>query len=432
MTEPPDIVIITLDAARPDHCSCYGYHRLTTPVIDQFAEQSLVFSNAFALAPYTLCSVPTMITGLSFLDHGVVGHDDTLSVEALTLAEALRDAGYRTTGFTATPNNSAAKGFDQGYDEFHELWTEAPGATFQDPHYVSGRVIEWLESVDDNRPLHLQVHFIPPHAPYAPARPFNLFADPSYDGPCTGGVQSFDTIEHGIVPDTEECVTNLIDLYDGNLRAVDDATGLLLAALQRRERWQNTVVLITSDHGEAFLEHGRLTHNSTLYDEMLRVPFILHLPERYEDLEVDTEGLVTLADVTPTLLAAAGIRFSGPVDGINLLASHGTHNPPVGRFFVARNSASDPLLGLRTLRWKVLLTSTGVGAVFDLVEDPGERLNLIFANPRQFAGLGLILTDRIAQPPSITVAGERAQTTDGDRELLEALGYVQNDSDARQ
>ena len=116
--ELPDIVLITLDAARADHCSCYGYPRPTTPMIDRFAELGLVFRNAFALAPYTLCSVPTMITGMSFLDHGVVGHQDTLAPEATTLAESLAAAGYRTACFSASPNDSAAKDSTRGMTSF--------------------------------------------------------------------------------------------------------------------------------------------------------------------------------------------------------------------------------------------------------------------------------------------------------------------------
>ncbi len=182
----PDIILITLDAARADHLSCYGYPRPTTPNIDRFAAGALRFESAFALAPYTLCSVPTMITGLSFFDHGVTFRDSTLSEQATTLAEYLRDAGYRTACFSATPNNTAAKGFDQGYDEFFELWHEVPHVKARQPHYVTGRVSEWLDALGDDRPLHLQIHYVPPHGPYAPGKRFDRFTDPSYDGPCRG------------------------------------------------------------------------------------------------------------------------------------------------------------------------------------------------------------------------------------------------------
>ncbi len=422
--ELPDIVLITLDAARADHCSCYGYPRPTTPMIDRFAEHGLVFRNAFALAPYTLCSVPTMITGMSFLDHGVVGHQDTLAPEATTLAESLAAAGYRTACFSASPNNSAAKGFDQGYDEFHELWKEAERAASRNPHYVTRRAVEWLEAHDDDRPIHLQVHYIPPHAPYEPEARFNIFADLSYGGPCTGRINSFAVVENGLVPSTERCVGHLIDLYDGNLRAADDATGRLLGALARRKRWSNTVVLITSDHGEAFLEHGKMTHNSTVYDEMLQVPFVLRLPSRFSGAVVDTDQLVTLADIVPTLLATAALPAPDPSDGVDLLQSGVPGANPSGRYFVARNSDQIPLLGLRSLRWKVLLSATGFGALFDLQADPAEQYNLVFEHPAEFAALGMILTDRVSRPPAIGPSAEHAEITSEDREMLEALGYV--------
>jgi arylsulfatase len=352
-TQRPDIIVITLDAARPDHFSCYGYSRRTTPFIDRLADQALVFEAAFALAPYTLCSVPTMITGLSFFDHGVTSKDATLNEQATTLAEHLRSAGYHTACFSATPNNTAAKGFDQGYDEFFELWHEVPHAKARQPHYVTDRVKAWLDALGDDRPIHLQIHYVPPHGPYTPGRRFDRFTDPSYDGPCQGLFPTLTALEVGSIDPGNGCLDEVIGLYDGNLLAADDAVGVLLRSLQRRERWRDTVVLITADHGEAFLEHGRMHHNSTVYDEMLRVPFILRLPAWISTAGVDVSRLVTLADIVPTLLGTAGIRPDTRLDGIDLLADPGA--TPSSRVVIATNTDKPLLLGLRTARWKAIL-----------------------------------------------------------------------------
>ena len=421
----PDIVVITLDAARPDHFSHAGYPRPTTPKIDRLAEQALVFRNAFALAPYTLCSVPTMITGLSFLDHGVVSRRDVLSPVAVTMAEYLRAAGYRTAAFTTTPNNSAAKGYDQGYDEFFEMWRDVPRGTARNPHYVAREVIEWLGAVGEAQPIHLQVHLIPPHGPYAPADRFDRFTDPDYSGPCNGGNITLDHLESGAIPASEECLENVIGLYDGNLLAADDAVGQLLDALRARRRWPETVVLVTSDHGEAFLEHGRMTHNSTVFDEMLRVPFILRTPAWMDTSLIDTNRLVTLADIVPTLLATASIQPSTPLEGVNLFRIEGDtrlHDP---RFFVAGNTDKPPLLGLRTRRWKLLLSDPGHGALFDLVADPRETTNIRFEEPALFAGLGMLLTDRVERPSTLAPSADSSEITEEDRKMLEALGYVE-------
>ncbi len=418
----PDIVLITVDAARADRFSFAGHDRPTTPFIDDLATESLVFPSAYSLVPYTLCSVPTMITGLSFLDHQVIGHKDVLSQDAVTLAESLQAAGYHTAAFSATPNNSRAKGFDQGYDVFREIWTEkAEGSANRRARFIAKQVVDWLDTLgSDPQPLHLQIHMIPPHAPYDPPAPFDLFTDPNYDGPCDGYHQTLLGLDGGSMEATPECLAHLLALYDGNLHAADDAVGTILDALRNRPRWRNTVVLVTSDHGEAFLEHGRMEHNSTLNSEMLHVPFVLRLPQSRRDRTIDTSRLVTLADIVPTLLGTTGITTGGG-DGVDLLSPT---TEAKGRHMIARTTEKRPFWGLRTLRWSLIVNSAGSGALFDLSTDPGELDSIWAQQPSRAAGLGRILTRRIGLPPGLAVTTKSAEITENERELLEALGYV--------
>jgi arylsulfatase A-like enzyme len=419
---PPDIILITLDAARSDRFSFTGRRTGTTPFIDRLAADSLVFSNAFALAPYTLCSVPTILTGMSFLDHGVVAHEDVLSQDAVTLAEVLHDSGYRTACFSATPNNSKAKGFDQGYEVFREVWTEGPTKESRRAHYIAAKVVEWLESIDDDgRPLHLQVHMVPPHAPYDPDPPFDRFTNPDYDGPCNGFRATLAGLDGGSLDPTPECLEHVSNLYDGNLSVADDATRIIVEALSRRPRWNNTVVLVISDHGEAFFEHGRMDHNSTLFREMLQVPFVLRMPPGFDTGGIDTEGLVTLADVAPTLIAAAGIEAPPMPDGIDLLDAG---RDRTGRALIARSADNRPILGIRTVSWNMSLEACGSGRLFDLDTDPDELRNLALEEPATFAGLGRILTWRVGLPARLVTAAETADITDEERALLETLGYI--------
>jgi len=422
----PDIVLITLDAARPDHFSCYGYDRPTTPNIDLMSDESLVFTNVFALVPNTLRSVPTMITGLSYLDHQVTEDDSTLPDEAKTLAEYLRDAGYATACFSANPNNSRAIGDDQGYDEFFELWTEVPRALSRTPDYLTQRVLEWINGFDDSKPLHLQLHFVPPHAPYEPASEFDLFTDPTYDGWCNGSPRTLRRIDKAIRAADDEDLAQITALYDGNLRAVDASVAHVLDTLRDRERWKDTVVLVTSDHGEAFFEHRRMLHNNTVFDEMLRVPFILRLPGGRHPDGVDLDRFATLADLTPTLLAATSVQPTTTLDGANLLQP-GTATD--ARNIVVRTAHHYPLRALRTPRWKLVLTTSGQAQLYDLASDPGEHHNVGFENLPTLVGLGRLLTQRLAIPPSL--AGTRSMTEAplADQEMLKALGYVENGSD---
>jgi arylsulfatase A-like enzyme len=420
----PDLVVIILDAARPDHFSCYGYGRQTTPNIDRVATESLVFRNAFALVPNTRRSVPTMVTGLSFVNHQVVADSSVLSDQATTLAEVLREVGYRTACFTATPNNSRALGTDQGYGEFFEVWRDAPTETSMDPHFLASRVVEWLEGIDEPQPLHLQIHFVPPHAPYTPAPAFDVFSDPAYDGPFDGFPNRIVRSEGGWRPPSAEDLAHMIARYDGNLRAVDDAVGLILSTVRKRTRWDRTVVLVTSDHGEAFFEHRSLGHNNTVYDEMLRVPFVLRLPPGIDRETVDVERLVTLADITPTLLATSDRWLDAPTDGIDLLDSRTAARFPDGRSFIGRTAHVRPSRCLRTERWKVVLSRHGRGELYDLEADPAEQHNLRFAEPALFFELGTQLVERFLAEPTLPAAHRDAAVSQPDRDMLEALGYV--------
>lgn len=421
--DSPDVILITLDAARADHFSFAGHPRQTTPFIDELARESLVFSNAYALVPYTLASVPTMITGLSFIDHGVLGHEDVLSQDAVTLAEVLAQSGYHTACFSATPNNSRAKGFDQGYEVFREVWTEGAGRKEnRRARFMAKTVVEWLDTIkDDRRPLHLQVHMVPPHAPYDPSPRYDLFSDPAYDGPCDGFHKTLAAIDGGSMEATPECIEHLLNLYDGNLRAADHAVERIVTALRKRPRWRNTVVLVTSDHGEAFWDHGQLGHNSTLYAEMLHVPFVLRMPENFDDTSIDTGRLATLADIVPTMLGGAGLPVPQFKDGRNLLEADPTAS---GRFYVGRTASTPPVHSIRTLRWSLMVNAAGSGALFDLAVDPGERRNAKIDHPMQYIGLGTIMSDRIQQPASLAATVAATDITDEERVLLETLGYI--------
>jgi arylsulfatase A-like enzyme len=224
---------------------------------------------------------------------------------------------------------------------------------------------------------------------------------------------------------TEKDLEHAVGLYDGNLRTVDNAVETVFDALRARGRWDNTIVLITADHGEAFFEHFRMGHNNTVYDEMLRVPFILRLPEG-SDLEgYDLDRLATLEDIVPTLLAAASLEPVAQLDGVNLLDRDRPATLKDDRFVVGQTAHPVPARFIRSPRFKVILANSGQGELYDLFEDPAEKRNLRSANPELFVGLGQLLTGRLLEPPSITGGAGVEEVSEADREMLEALGYVE-------
>jgi arylsulfatase len=421
--ERPDVVLITLDAARADHVGCYGYQRPTTPHIDALAAEALVFPHAFAHAPYTLCSVPTMITGLSFPHHGVVAKGHRLSPQAWTLAELLADLGYRTACYSATPNNSRSKGFDQGYETFVEMWSGVKSAAARDPQRLAAAALQWIDSQPTDQPLHLQLHFVPPHEPYDPPPRFDVFGEPDYDGEYDGTLATLKAIDGRARTPTERDLREIVSLYDGNLLRADHAVGLVLDGLRRRERWNKTVVLITSDHGEAFLEHDRMSHNSTVYDEMLHVPFILRLPPGWPTT-ARTDEMITLTDIVPTLVGVAGGRLPAAVDGLDLLAVESSSGTSCDRFFVTRTAHDSPVLGLRTARWKIILSRNSRWELYDIVDDPREAHNVLYQQAPIAAGLANLIWQEVHRPPLFGDPGDSAEVDADDAAMLRALGYA--------
>lgn len=418
---PANLVVLILDAARPDHFGCYGADRPTTPYIDALAKESVVFPEVVALAPYTLCSVPTMATGLSFLEHGVVSRGQSLSNKAMTLAELLLEAGYRTAAFSATPNNSIKLGMEQGYQTFEEAWKGVKRGPALDPHRLVTLAETWLKEQPQDRPYHLLVHMVPPHEPYEPGPDFDRFSDPNYEGPADGTrtfIDLFNTNNQGL---TREDLDQTRALYDGNLLKADDAVGQLLKTLKTRSDWDRTAVLVTSDHGEALGEHGKIGHNSQVYEEMVRVPFILRLPDGIDAPNVDLAAQpASLADLAPTLAALAGQRFKNTVTGRNLLSE--TVGRP--RAMVIRTANEHPVFGVRTPRWKLLVRTPTELELFDLSADPAERTDCAQDHPIVAAGLRQILMTRLAAEPLFTT-GDEEGLTGQDEEMLRTLGYIE-------
>ena len=419
MSEAPDIVLVVLDALRADHVSAYGYARETTPNIDQLANVSLRFDSVFATAPYTLASMATMLSGLSFVQHGVTQRGHRLSESVTTLAEYLNEAGYRTACLSANPNNSVNLGLEQGCDVFEEFWQNAAPPASLDPYRVSRRAVDELRDKSD-APLFLMLHYVPPHEPYAPRPEFDIFGDAAYEGSYDGNWETIRSIDDGTLEPTQADLDEIKSLYDGNLRTGDDAVGLVLDALRQSDRWDRTVVLVTSDHGEAFGEHGRMGHNTTVYDEMLHVPFILRVPDEVSLPAVNTESIASLADVVPTLLGLAGVEPRGRLYGQDLLAPRTT----TGRHVVSRSGGERPVYAYRTERWKAIQGGRTTGELYDLATDPDERDDRYLERYQTFVCLSSLLRWELAGSVDAGSGTEETELSEEELRTLRSLGYV--------
>jgi arylsulfatase A-like enzyme len=412
----PDVVMVILDAARADHFGAYGYGRNTTPAIDGLAAEGLVFERAYSECPNTTCSVPNLITGVPFMNLGTVFRGRKVPDEVVTLAEYLKPLGYRTVGLSANPNNSASRNSHQGFETFERLW----GA-----HRQAELAVEKIAAQPPDEPLYLQLHFLPPHKPYMPAPEFDLFTDPEYRGPVHPKIELHRYLRGGSTLSPAD-LAQLVALYDGNLRMADDAVARVVEALRASARWESTLFVLTSDHGEAFGEHGHFQHDGTLFDEMLHVPLILRLPGGEVPAGVDTFSPAALADVVPTVLGYLGLTPRPEVWGLDLLTR--ATDEGAERFLYHRtNHRERPLLAIRGERWKAI---TGLGVrtpmLFDLVADAEERTDLSAAMPHHFAGLAARLRDFLVDcEERIPAAVEDVELSEKEVELLRSLGYVE-------
>lgn len=420
----PSIVLVSIDTLRADHLGCYGYARDTSPTIDALARRGVLFRQAIATSSWTLPSHASMFTGLYPTRHGAARFGKQLRPEYATLAELLWQAGYATAGFTGGGFVAASFGFDRGFDRY---WSENVLATLNDELAANlARSLQWLETVGD-RPFFLFLHTYATHVPYTPPPATNIFGDPAYDGPFKTAFRGREQAAYatGVHDFDAPTIRQLEALYDAGIRHTDGVLAGLVAALERQRG--DVCLILTSDHGEEFDEHGHILHSRPkLYDELLRVPLIVWCPNRPGGGRV-VESPVSLVDVTPTVLELAGLPVPPGLDGISLApALAGGALPPRAATVseVTRSLIKEPgtLRAVRTAGEKLIVSdSDGATELYDLADDPGETRDLQSARPESAARLSRILQAAVGPTPRAVAA--RAQPDAATLERLRALGY---------
>jgi arylsulfatase A-like enzyme len=434
----PPVVLLVFDALHAGRVAHLGYGRATTPELDRLAAQGVSFSHAFAPAPYTIAGIASLLTGRLPDTHGVTSQQAALADEEVTLAERLSAAGYRTVAAVGNLNGGAAFGNDQGFEEFRELY-RTPGS--DELRRASADLFveftrELLAEEGDGRPLFLYLHVLEPHAPYLmPDEYRSLWLDPDYDGPLASGeTQPFVDTLSGRIEVTPRDVEAAIALYDANLRWADHHFGLLRGLLERAGLWNDALVVVTSDHGEAFWEHGRWGHNDHLYDEQLRVPLIVKLPGERGLSGVVRDDVVSTLDVAPSVCQWLDLPLSGPpMDGATLAAMVERADwRPGGRELLLRSHDEIAHLGLRTATAKTIVERRQgrvdrgeVRAVlhFELTEDPREKRDQYERYQRQADRIAARL-QRWGQGAILNRSERGATLTYRELKLLEELGYV--------
>jgi arylsulfatase A-like enzyme len=443
----PNIILITMDTTRADHLSCYGYEKGTTPYIDKLAGESVLFKNTYASSPWTLPSHASIFTGMYPAQHNT--HWDYESVEARwptslgeqyrTLAEILADNGYRTAGVIGAPWCRSALGLAQGfayYDEalisvlpdlrhftlfrFLKRWVPLIDiATRQGLNgcriasQINKRVFSWLEKHYQS-PFFLFINYYDPHTPYLPPDQYALL---------------FREDENYQIPELERLKRHLLAQYDGEIAYLDYQMGKLFEKLKELKIYDNTMIIITADHGEFFGEHDCWEHGYELYDEAIRIPLIIKYPSNHLKTGIYKKR-VSLVDIMPTILNYLRLPISKENQGVDLFEGESRIMAEVYRHRYRSLIPKYEIKYARELQslylgnYKYIKNIKGQGELYDIVDDPRELNNLINIIPREAEKMELKLAEWLPYSESHP-AKKGVKLDKATQETLKELGYIQ-------
>jgi arylsulfatase A-like enzyme len=424
----PNVILVSIDTLRADHLGCYGYARPTSPALDRLAGEGVAFTDVSAPSPWTRPSHASLLTGLYPSRHGVKTADHGLNDRVATLAERFAAAGYATKAIVNSEHLGKRFGLQRGFEDFDYVseWSRWPPwrrRIVDSAEVITDRALRLLGDAGD-RPFFLFLHYYDPHSDYDPhPRYRRLFVGP-YAGPLDGGTEQLLEIQGTKRPLDGEDRDHLVDLYDAEIRQLDAEVGRLLDFVGESGLAPTTIVALTSDHGEEFLDHGSVLHGHTLYQELLAVPLIVRGPGIPAGLRVST--VASLVDVAPTLLSLAAAPIPSGIDGVDLSRQWSTPSavPPERAVFAeadSKNAEPDVLRMVRRGRWKLLYDLLRrTSEIFDLVTDPRERVDRAQAEAEVAGDLSSELEQfmdgarAVAEPVAIPADV---------RERLRSLGY---------
>ena len=427
----PNVLMIVVDTLRWDRVGCYGSSRDTTPAIDRLAAEAVRFERAYSTASWTIPAVASMITGTYPSHHTATSFDRRLPGEIDTLAEILRGEGYATAGIISHSAIDSSHNFDQGFDVYLE--GEARGHDHLSTPGVTEQALEQLSALaQGDAPFFLFVHYFDPHYNYLRHPEFGFAAASA--GRLSGDEPMSDL--RRLEGDLTEGETQLLrDLYDEEIRFTDAGIGRLVDRLARLGERDNTVVVITADHGEEFLGHGHLGHTRSLYEELVRVPLILRVPNGAPAGRV-VKRPVSVVSLVPTLLDLAGVdpapfgfqadslipELSGEQSGVADAVFCEVDFVPIraGRLVPEVHKSA-----LIEERYKLIRDEvSGLLELFDLEADPAELQDLSEKRPELVRRLVESLELAIERASSERIAPSLRAVDEAEIERLRSLGYV--------
>lgn len=480
----PNILLLVLDAVRADHVSCYGHDRETTPNIDDLASSGLQYGYAFANSNWTGASHPALFSGLLPSQSGVYGDNMTLPNDVDLLAELLSEGGYRTFATSAGAHIRSERGYDRGFDEFHETYRVRPSKDFLDTFlhdrdafkqlvysgiyghdnytlYKFNRLQRWVQDGGDT-PFFAFVNCKTAHNPYNPPRQYKQefcdrierprfeFTERALDklGYSPQNVRGMDTerlqklswqypILGGDFEPTDEELDVLTSWYDGAIRYLDERIGHFIDFMNSEGLLEDTHIIITADHGELFGEHGMEKHHDSLYEPVLHIPLIIHPAEHSTLGSGRVDKTVSLVDLYPTILDLADVPApersnadsltptGRPPTDRSIYAEVGRKSPnPVQRHYPSfeKSDCDGPLQSVRDNEYKLIRSPDGAIELYQWRDDPAEQTDLAQDEPE--------VVDRLTTAIDKKLGSMRYKTLNENvdnkklKEHLQDMGYM--------
>ena len=424
---PPNVLLISLDALRADHLGCYGYERSTSPFIDELAQRSLRFANAFANTHGTAPSHTTMLSGLYQESHRV-GYtsgavpERSIPEQVTLLSQTLQGLGYRTIGVTGGGNVGARFGFDRGFDHYDDRGNGVDRVVRR-----SLRQVE--QAAASGQPIFLFFHTYEIHSPYRPPLEYAERFDRSGSDFVTNSENLLRFIHSARTKLTAADLERVTALYDAGIAYTDDQLRLLWDGLERLGLLDDALIIFTSDHGEELGEHGGLLHRNLLYDELLRIPLLIQGNGIEPAVREDFAGLV---DVVPTVLdfvRRRGVQVSllERNEGRSLLADQGSPST-AGNADTVFAQYGNLRYAVRTKQWKLITTpSEDKTELYDIGADPQEQHDIAEQHADVVNRLKAELR-RWLQSTRPVMPGSEVELSEEEMERLRALGYVASSS----
>jgi arylsulfatase A-like enzyme len=442
--DPPNVILILVDALRRDHVGAYGYPKPTTPFMDELGAGGIVFDDALSQAPQTLNSTASLFTSRHFpfllwgVEHDPIpgvaeerraqwARTPRLAAANLTLAEVLGGAGYQTVALFNNPHQHPTSGFSQGFDSARLLDRDA-GQAYARVDTVTTAFLDWHSNRDHGQPYFAYLHLMEPHNPYRPPAEYQALFPP--------GTGRHLYANGRPAPEfTDNDLETLTALYDAEIRFLDETLRSLVGELELRNDMDETLIIVTADHGDELLDHGGLGHGKTVELELLRIPLIMAGGPVKAHAGTRVAELARNIDLAPTIVEMAGLEDAAEFQGVSLMpvidnAGSATAPPQISYAWIAklRSLTSSEWHCMRNFadgRLTLYHRPTDPRGITDVSGDHPEIAELCLAELERLEAEGERAKQTAKALKAVETGGEITPESEAVLEQLKALGYVE-------